>query len=440
MRITVVGAGHVGLVVSACLADLGHEVTCLDVDEDKIARLRVGRLPMYEPGVQDLVVEAMAAGRLRFVSSYPEATADADLMFVAVGTPSNGNGEVELAQLGSVIESAAPHLKDGVAIVIKSTVPVGTTREVGRRIADLRPDIDVALAANPEFLRQGSAVADFLRPDRIVIGTASDAAEEVLLDLYRPLTDRGVPALFTDLETAELIKYASNAFLAIKLSFLNEVADLCEVSGASVDLVAEGMGLDHRIGPAYLTAGPGFGGSCLPKDVQGLLHTSGLYGTRSTIVAAALEVNESRRRQMVDKLRDALPKPLAESRIAVLGLTYKADTDDLRSSPAIDIVRELAGMGAEICAYDPRGMELARKALPATVEFASDAFDAMRGADCALIATEWDEFARLDLGAVREALVSPVIVDLRNLYTPGDVAAAGLRYVSVGRPTAEPAS
>lgn len=436
MRITVVGAGYVGVVIAACFGKFGHRVNCLDADAEKISGLLTGNLPIFEPGLAELVDSSAAGGNLHFTSSYADAISGADAIFISVGTPADSevDGNVDLSQLRAAIEQMVPHLRDGVTVVVKSTVPVGTTRQLGKWIAELRPGIAVEMATNPEFLRQGSAVEDFMEPDRLIIGTGATTTEQTLREVYRPLIDSGVPTVFTNFEAAELIKYASNAFLAIKLSFINEIADLCEASGASVESVAKGIGLDRRIAPGYLVAGPGFGGSCLPKDVQGLLNTSDHHGTRSTIVAAALEVNEGRHRRMVEKIVDALPRPLDESRVAVLGLTFKADTDDLRSSPAIAIVNALAEAGASVGTYDPRGMERARGLLLSTVEIANNPYEAMRGADCLVIATEWDEFAELDLGAVRDLLASPIIVDLRNLYVPEEVARAGFRYVSIGRP------
>jgi UDPglucose 6-dehydrogenase len=433
VRITVFGAGYVGLVSAACLADFGHEVACVDVDTARIDALRSGVTPIFEPGLDELLGSGTAAGRLTFTTDPTDVVPGSDIVVVAVGTPASDEGEVDLSQVRSAIDTVAHHAHDGVVVVIKSTVPVGTTRQVGAWLRDARPGLVTHAAANPEFLRQGTAVEDFLRPDRLVLGPADDLAEKVLRELYRPLIDGGVATLTTDPETAELIKYASNAFLAIKVSFINEVADLCEASGASVEEVAIGMGLDPRIGPRFLAAGPGFGGSCLPKDTQGLLLTSNHYGTRSRIVAAALEVNRSRIGHMVDKVANALDRTLDGARIAVLGLTFKADTDDLRYSPAVDIVEALVAAGAIVVAHDPRGMEAARILLPATVGYADGPYEAMANADAAVIATEWAEFADLDLSRVRDALASPVLVDLRNLYEPAIVEAAGLHYSSVGR-------
>jgi len=436
MRITVVGAGYVGLVTAACLADLGHDVWCIDVDPGKIASLQTGTLPIFEPGLGEIVEQNTIAGRLHFSTSHAEAVPDSEVVFVAVGTPAGDDGSVDLTQVRSAIEQIAPHLAGGAIVVMKSTVPVGTTRETAVWLEELRPGLAVTVGANPEFLRQGSAVEDFLEPDRLVIGAAAPEADEALREVYAPLIEAGIPTIFTDLETAELIKYASNSLLAIKLSFINEIADLCEASGASVDAVALGIGLDHRIGPAYLRAGPGFGGSCLPKDIQGLLHTTSRYGTRSHIVAAAVEVNDGRSARMVDKIADALERPIAGSRIALLGVTFKAGTDDVRYSPALDVIAGLVEAGATVRLFDPQGMERAKTVLPPGVEYASDSYDALADADCLVIATEWDEFGALDLERVRDKLRHPLLVDLRNLYQPDQVAASGIRYLSIGRPAA----
>lgn len=437
MNITMIGTGYVGLTTGACLAELGHHVTCIDIDAAKIDRLRAGEIPIFEPGLEELAVRNSAAGRLRFTADYADAVPGSDAVFLAVGTPSSATGKADLSQVMSAADSLAKLLDEDTTVVVKSTVPVGTTSEVAVRIADARPGLRFEMAANPEFLRQGAAVDDFMHPDRIVVGTSTEEAEHTLRRIYQPLLSAGAPGIFTNVETAELIKYASNAFLATKLSFINEIADLCELAGARVEDVAEGMGLDVRIGPRFLNAGPGYGGSCLPKDTQALLHTSQVYGAPSRIVAAAVDVNAARRRRMADKIAAASGGTLAGSRVAVLGLTFKANTDDLRESPAIEIVRSLIGLGARVRAYDPEGMENASRVL-AGIEFASDGYDAMDGADVLVILTEWAEFATLDLGRVKETMAKPVVVDTRNLYDPRDMTAAGLEYHSIGRPAAIP--
>ena len=435
MQITVVGAGHAGLVTAAGFARFGHDVICVEIDAARVATLRAGNAPFFEPDLDALIAEGTHSGRLVFVhaSDAAHAYAIADLVFVIVDTPRRGDGSVELSQVEAAMAAAASHLGDGVVLVVKSTVPVGTTREVGERLAERRPDLRFAMAANPEFLRQGTAVADFLHPDRIIVGVDEPAAGETVKRAHQPLVDREIPVLVTAIESAELIKYGSNAFLATKLSFINEIADLCEASGAAVDEVAAGLGLDRRIGPAFLKPGPGFGGACLPKDTHALLHTSRSYGTGSRIVGAALRVNEERVHRMVDKILGAAGEAQAGRRVAVLGITFKADTDDIRESPAVEIVAALDAAGATVTVYDPKGMAAARRVLPAAVQFAPDAYTAVAGAEVTVIATEWPEFRDLDLIRVRDGMAVPVIVDLRNLLAADAAAAAGIRYLPIGR-------
>ena len=434
MRIGVIGTGYVGLVTAACFAELGHDVVAVDIDQSKVERLREGHIPIYEPGLPELVTRGRETGKLEFTTSHAEAAAAAALIFIAVGSPTTGMGEADLSQVVDSIEQIAPVVADRTVVVIKSTVPVGTNADMAAMMDRLQPDLDVEIAANPEFLRQGSAVEDFMRPDRIVIGARSDAAARVVRDAYAPLiASEDPPVLLTDVETAELIKYTSNAFLAVKLSFINEIADLCEQAGASIADVARGVGLDPRIGSRFLQAGPGFGGSCLPKDTQALLHTSRMFGTPSRIVAAAVDVNRERKHSMVTKIADAVDGDITDATIAILGITFKADTDDLRESPAVDLVRGLVGLGASVRVYDPQGMDRAREILP-NVEYESTAYAAMDGADVAVIATEWPEFSTLDLEKVRTLLEQPILIDLRNLYRSEDVTAAGIEYISVGRP------
>jgi UDPglucose 6-dehydrogenase len=437
MRITMIGTGYVGLVTGACLAELGHTVTCLDIDEEKIARLSSGRVPIFEPGIEELVGRNTAAGRLSFSAEYSDSIPGAEAVFIAVGTPSADTGKADLSQVDAAVESLAKHLTDGTTVVMKSTVPTGTSAAVAARLLELRPDLDISVASNPEFLRQGAAVEDFMNPDRIVVGSSDERGAHVVRTVYQPLLQTGSPGLFTSIETSELIKYASNAFLAIKLSFVNEMADLCEQTGASISDVATGMGLDTRIGNRFLAAGPGFGGSCFPKDIQALLHTSQVHGAPSRVVAAAVDINRERKQRMVAKIAAALGNDIAGKTIAALGLTFKANTDDLRESPAIDIVQGLVGQGATVRAYDPQGMEQAKSLLP-SVEFARSSAEAIDGVDAVVVLTEWSEFATLDLGELREAMSDPVLIDLRNLYEPGDVSAAGITYHSVGRAPTQP--
>ena len=435
MNIAMIGTGYVGLATGACLAELGHTVACLDLDEAKVQRLSGGEVPIFEPGLDELIHRNASAGRLTFGTDYSDAVSNAEVVFVAVGTPSSATGEADLSQVWGAVDTLAKVLEPGTLVVVKSTVPVGTTAEVADRLRGSRPDLRFEIGSNPEFLRQGSAVNDFLHPDRVVVGTQTTDAAELMRRLYAPLLDAGVPGLFTNLETAELIKYASNAFLATKLSFINEIADLCELSGASVMDVAQGMGMDSRIGPKFLSAGPGYGGSCFPKDTQALLRTSHVFGAPSRIVAAAVDVNITRRRRMADKIAAAAGGSLTGVKVAALGLAFKANTDDLRESPAIEIIRSLIGLGAEMRVFDPEAMDNARTQLPG-VTFAQDAYEAMAGADLLLILTEWPQFAELDLDRVHQILDRPVIVDTRNLYAPERVAATGLTYHSIGRPTA----
>lgn len=437
MRITMIGTGYVGLVTGACLAELGHTVVCLDIDQEKIDWLSSGRVPIFEPGLEELVGRNTVAGRLWFSAEYSESVSEAEAVFIAVGTPSSDTGKADLGQVDDAVETLAKHLTDGTTVVMKSTVPTGTTGAVAARLGDLRPDLDFSVASNPEFLRQGAAVEDFMNPDRIVVGSTDERGAQTLRTVYQPILQTGSPALFTSIETAELIKYASNAFLAIKLSFVNEMADLCEQTGASIGDVAAGMGLDTRIGNRFLAAGPGFGGSCFPKDIQALLHTSQVHGAPSRVVAAAVDINRERKPRMISKIVAALGGDVAGKTIAALGLTFKANTDDLRESPAIDIVQGLVGQGAVVRVYDPQGMERAKSLLPA-VEFARSAAEAIEGADAVVILTEWSEFATLDLAEIRDAMKEPVLIDLRNLYEPDEVAAAGIVYHSVGRAPTTP--
>jgi len=435
MNITIIGTGYVGLVTGACLSELGHSVTCLDLDEAKMELLRDGVVPIFEPGLEELIARNTSASRLSFTTSYKEAIPDAEAVFIAVGTPSSETGEADLSHVHSAVEAMAPLLGDEATVVMKSTVPVGTTRTVGETLSGLRTDLDISVGSNPEFLKQGDAIQDFTHPDRIVIGSADERAERCLRSIYQPLLQLGTRAVFTDLATAELIKYASNAFLAVKLSFINEMADLCEQTNASITDIAIGMGLDSRISDSFLNPGPGYGGSCFPKDTQALLHTSHVHGASSRIVASAVDVNRNRKAQMVDRVIRVLGGDVSGKRIGVLGLTFKANTDDLRESPAIDIVRGLVGRGAVVSTFDPQGMDNARSLLTG-VRFSTSPYDAAREAEALVILTEWPEFASLDLLRIKDVIASPTIIDFRNLYDADDVAAAGLSYHSVGRASA----
>ena len=437
MDITVIGTGYVGLVSGACFAEIGHNVTCLDTDGDKVAALQSGAIPIFEPGLGGLFRRARRAARIRFTTDYEASITTAKAVFIAVGTPSSGSGQADLSQVDAAVAALAPHLGADTAVVMKSTVPVGTTRRIAETLAELRPGLQPPVGSNPEFLKQGAAVEDFMNPDRIVIGSLDPAAEDTLRHIYQPLLRAGAPALFTNLETAELVKYASNTFLATKLAFINEMADLCEQTGASIGDVATGMGMDSRISESFLRAGPGYGGSCFPKDTQALLHESRTHGAPSRIVAAAVDVNHNRRSKMIDKVVNALGGTVAGLDIGTLGVTFKANTDDLRESPAIEIIRGLIGLGALVRAYDPQGMERAGEVLP-SVTFVRDPYEAARNADGLIILTEWSEFATLDLSRIKAELRTPVIVDLRNLYEPADVASTGLAYYSVGRMPAAP--
>jgi len=428
-----IGTGYVGLVSGACFSEFGHSVTCVDLDEDKIARLGRGEIPIYEPGLEALDAKNMAEGRLSFTTDLGDAVAGADAVFIAVGTPSRrGDGHADLSYVYQAARDIADCLTGYTVVVTKSTVPVGTGREVRKIIAERRPEVDFDVASNPEFLREGAAIEDFMRPNRVVVGVQTERARAVMRELYRPLFLSETPALYTSLESSELIKYAANAFLATKISFINEIADLCEAVGANVQDVAKGIGLDRRIGAKFLHAGPGYGGSCFPKDTLALLRTADLFDTPLEIVDATVRVNTRRKHDMVGRVIDACDGSVEGKTIAVLGLTFKPNTDDMRDSPSLDIIPALQAAGARVRAYDPEGMEEAAKLLRDVV-YASDTYDALEGADALVIITEWNAFRALDLARVKAALRAPVIVDLRNIYAPEDMAEAGFRYVSIGR-------
>jgi UDPglucose 6-dehydrogenase len=432
MNICVVGSGYVGLVTGACLADFGMTVTSVDKDMNKIARLRRGEIPIYEPGLRSIVEKNVEAGRLSFSTDLGDAIEDALAVFIAVGTPPREDGSSDLTFVREVAESIGRHLNGYKVIVTKSTVPIGTGRMIEEIVSRVSANgQEFAVVSNPEFLREGSAIEDFLRPDRLVIGSRDPRAIEIMLDIYSPLRVADVPFVVTNVESAEMIKYASNSFLATKISFINEVAWLCEKLGADVEVVARGMGLDSRIGGRFLHPGPGFGGSCFPKDTRAIAHIGVEHGVPLRIVESVLEVNDSVKSRMVEKIANAVGG-LAGKTIATLGLAFKPDTDDVRESPAIPILRELMARGARVRAYDPAAMETFAQEL-AGVEMCEDSYSCATGADALLILTEWNQFRKLELQKLREELKQPLIVDLRNIYDPERMKAQGFRYVSVGR-------
>ena len=439
MRIAVIGTGYVGLVSGACFSEFGVSVTCVDTDAAKIARLRRGEMPIYEPGLEALVAANTAAGRLSFTTELLPAIEGADAVFIAVGTPSRrGDGHADLSYVFAAAAEIGRALAEARAagytvVVTKSTVPVGTGREVAAILHRVCPNARFDVASNPEFLREGSAIEDFMRPDRVVIGADSDRAREVMRQVYRPLYLSETPMLFTDIETAELVKYAANAFLATKITFINEIADLCERVGADIQDVARGIGLDGRIGRKFLHAGPGFGGSCFPKDCQALVRTAHEAAADLAIVETVVQVNEARKARMADKIIAACGGTVAGKTIAVLGLTFKPNTDDMRDSPSLAILPRLATAGAAIRAFDPAGIDEARNLMPELV-YCDDAYDAATGADALVLLTEWNEFRALDLARIGRLLAEPLVIDLRNIYQPAEMAAAGLSYVSIGRP------
>ena len=438
MRVVMIGTGYVGLVSGACFADFGHQVTCIDKDASKIEALQQGRIPIFEPGL-DVLVEANAkAGRLSFDTDPRQSVSQADVVFIAVGTPARrGDGHADLSYVYAAAEELAGLIDDYTVIVTKSTVPVGTGDEVEAIIRKHRPDADFDVASNPEFLREGAAISDFKHPDRIVVGAQSDAAIASLRELYRPLYLNETPMVVTDRRTAELIKYAANAFLAVKIGFINEISDLCDAVGANVQQVARGIGLDNRIGSKFLHAGPGYGGSCFPKDTLALTKTANDAGTPVTIVNTVVESNARRKEAMIDRIVAGAGGSVAGKTIAVLGLTFKPNTDDMRDAPSLVIVPGLQKLGAKIRAFDPEGMEEAAKLLP-DVDFRKGAFDCIDGADIAVILTEWDQFRALDLDRVAAVLKDKTLVDLRNIYPLEEVAETPLRYFSIGRPYINP--
>jgi len=439
MRIAVIGTGYVGLVSGACFSEFGVSVTCVDKDAAKIERLKAGEIPIYEPGLEELVSSNARAGRLSFTTDLPAAVAGADAVFIAVGTPSRrGDGHADLSYVFGATEEIARALTGYAVVVTKSTVPVGTGRKVAQILRRIRPEGAFDVVSNPEFLREGSAIGDFMRPDRVVIGAETERARKVMRALYRPLYLIETPIAFTAIETAELIKYAANSFLATKISFINEIAELCEKVGADVQDVAKGIGLDGRIGPKFLHAGPGYGGSCFPKDCLALVRTAQEAGAPVSIVEQVVAVNDTRKRKMADKIVKACGGSVAGKTLAVLGLTFKPNTDDMREAPSLTILPALQEAGAELRAFDPEGIDEARPLLPG-ITFSATAYEAMDGADAVVLLTEWNEFRALDLERVKLLLRSPTLIDLRNVYKPADMAAAGFFYFSIGRKSVEPA-
>ncbi|MEW6120989.1 MAG: UDP-glucose/GDP-mannose dehydrogenase family protein [Pseudomonadota bacterium] len=440
MRVAMIGTGYVGLVSGACFADFGHHVTCIDKDAGKIAMLREGRIPIFEPGLDELVARNMAAGRLDFDTDLTQAVKEAEAVFIAVGTPSRrGDGHADLSYVFAAAREIATAASGYTVVVTKSTVPVGTGDEVERIIRETRPDADISVVSNPEFLREGAAIEDFKRPDRVVVGAEDERARAVMSALYRPLALNHLPLMFTARRTSELIKYAGNAFLAMKITFINEMADLCEQVGANVQDVARGIGLDNRIGSKFLHAGPGYGGSCFPKDTLALTRTAQQAGAPLRIIETVVAVNDVRKLAIGRKVEQVLNGQVRGKTAAVLGLTFKPNTDDMRESPAIAIINSLLDKGMRVRAYDPEGMEEAKRLLPAAVEYGNGPYEVAEGADCLVIITEWDAFRALDFDKLKTIMRQPVLVDLRNIYVPDQMAQMGFIYESVGRPTGGPA-
>ena len=434
MNVAMIGAGYVGLVSGTCFAEFGANVTCIDVDQSKIDSLDQGQIPIYEPGLDELVEKNRTEGRLVFTADYSSSIGEADLVFIAVGTPTrHGDGHADLTFVYQAAKDIAPYLTDYTVIVDKSTVPVGTARNVKRIISEANPSADFDVASNPEFLREGAAISDFMRPDRVVIGVESERAKKILKELYRPLNLIETPVLFTNLESAELIKYASNAFLATKISFINEMSILCEKTGADVHDVAKGMGLDGRIGRKFLHAGPGYGGSCFPKDAKALARIAQEQGTSCRIVESVIEVNEAQKARMVGKIRDALGGSESGKTLAVLGLTFKPETDDMRDAPSLAILPKLIENGAVIQAHDPHGMEEAKPLLPDSVVYCDNINSAIENADAVILMTEWNAYRGLKLDTILQQMRGNTFIDLRNVYEKQLMQDAGFNYVCVGR-------
>ncbi|MBR9973200.1 UDP-glucose dehydrogenase family protein [Magnetospirillum sulfuroxidans] len=434
MRIAMIGTGYVGLVSGTCFSEFGIDVVCVDKDARKIELLHENVMPIYEPGLDELVADNVKAGRLSFTTDLKAAVKDADAVFIAVGTPSRrGDGHADLSYVYAAAEEIADAMTGYTVVVTKSTVPVGTGDEVEAIIRKRRPDAEFDVVSNPEFLREGSAINDFMRPDRVVIGTEADRARAVMKQLYRVLYLIETPIVFTSRRTSELIKYAGNTFLATKITFINEIADLCEKVGANVHDVAKGIGLDGRIGKKFLHPGPGYGGSCFPKDTLALVKTARDFGAPLRIIETVVDVNDKRKKAMADKVVAACGGSVSGKTIAVLGLTFKPNTDDMRDSPSLDIVPALKAAGAIVKAFDPEGMEEAKKLLP-DITYCDDSYDTLAGADCLVLVTEWNEFRALNLSKVKAALKSPVVIDLRNVYDPAEMRETGFEYISIGRP------
>lgn len=435
MKITMIGTGYVGLVTGTCLAEFGHHVTCVDKIEDKIERLKKGEIPIYEPGLDALVNKNVAEDRLCFTTNLAEAIPEAEAIFIAVGTPSSrrGDGYADLTYIYEASKEIAAYLRGYTVIVDKSTVPVGTARQVARIIRKENPAADFDVASNPEFLREGAAIADFMRPDRVVVGVESEKAGQVMQEIYKPLYLIDTPIVRTTIETAELTKYAANAFLAVKISFINEIANVCESVDADVTALAKAIGMDGRIGGKFLHPGPGYGGSCFPKDTLALMRIVQEHGEHMRIVEAAIEVNAAQKARMVKKIRDMLGGSEAGKTIAVLGLTFKPETDDMRDAPATTILPALLEKGARIRAHDPKGMEEAKKYLPAGIEYVDDAYEACGNADAVVLMTEWNQYRALDLDRIIEVMKQPVFIDLRNVYEPEKMKTRGFHYTAVGR-------
>lgn len=433
MKVVVIGTGYVGLVSGVCFSDFGHDVICVDKIQAKIDKLRAGEVPIYEPGLEDLMVRNVTAGRLSFTLDLAEALKGADAVFIGVGTPTRrGDGHADLSYVYAAAREIAEHLTGHAVVVTKSTVPVGTNREVGRILAQTRPDLDFDIASNPEFLREGAAIEDFMRPDRVVVGVETERAREVMAEIYRPLSLRESPVLFTDIESAEMIKYAANAFLATKITFINEIADLCEKVGADVQSVAKGMGMDGRIGSKFLHPGPGYGGSCFPKDTNALARIGREHAAPQRIVEQVIDINEDRKRQMVEKILEACEYKINGRKIAVLGVTFKPNTDDMRDSPSLTIVPALVGQGARVHVVDPQGRREGEALLPGVI-WENDPYVAAADADALVLLTEWNEFRGLDLTRLAQTMAHPRLIDLRNVYSPEVARAAGFTHVGVGR-------
>lgn len=433
MKIAVIGTGYVGLVSGTCFSEFGHTVTCVDKDPAKIEALNNDIMPIYEPGLDSMVAKNRTAGRLHFTTNLADAMKGAQAVFIAVGTPSRrGDGHADLQYVFAAVEEAADYIEDYTVVVTKSTVPVGTGARIKERLAAKLERGLFDVASNPEFLREGAAIEDFMRPNRVVCGADSEAAQEVLRELYRPLYLNETPVLFTSRETAEVIKYAANAFLATKISFINEMADLCEKVGADVQEVAKGIGLDSRIGAKFLHAGPGYGGSCFPKDTRALVSTADEHGVAMRIVRSVVEVNETRKRAMADKIIAACGGDVGGKQLAILGLTFKPNTDDMRESPSLDIIPALQAAGASVAAHDPKGMEEAAELLEG-VRFSDDPYETMSGADALVILTEWNQYRALDMARVKELMKAPVLIDLRNIYGRANLGEIGFDYTGVGR-------